>query len=300
VILSRKGFDASAGGTASPILPDGALCSLPIPDPMSPLRYADLKGASGSVGRMVEELTRGRIRAGAFAHLDPDLDSKALARPEGWRPLFGQTGPAQSHLCRQGVGPGDVFLFFGWFRGCVRRQGRLRYERHAPDLHVLFGWLQVGAVVRVAKLAPRELPWARKHPHFWGERGAGNTLYVAADHLVLDGAPRGLERFPGAGLFPCFGPTLCLSARPGSEPRGLWKLPAWMHSSGRMPLLSHHTDPARWAQTDGGWLLRSVGRGQEFVIDLDCVPRGAAISWIARLLTLGRGHRTGGLHPPLA
>ncbi|MGO9273044.1 MAG: hypothetical protein ACLQOO_22875, partial [Terriglobia bacterium] len=31
VIFSRKGFDAEAGGVASPILPDKRLCSIPIP-----------------------------------------------------------------------------------------------------------------------------------------------------------------------------------------------------------------------------------------------------------------------------
>ena len=30
-ILSRKGFDSSNGGIASPILPDGTMLSLPIP-----------------------------------------------------------------------------------------------------------------------------------------------------------------------------------------------------------------------------------------------------------------------------
>ena len=32
IILSRKGFDSSAGKQASPIMPDGTLLSLPIPD----------------------------------------------------------------------------------------------------------------------------------------------------------------------------------------------------------------------------------------------------------------------------
>lgn len=31
-ILSRKGMDSAAGGFANPILPDGTLLSLPIPD----------------------------------------------------------------------------------------------------------------------------------------------------------------------------------------------------------------------------------------------------------------------------
>ncbi len=34
VILSRKGMDSTSGGIASPILPDGTLLSLPIPDKM--------------------------------------------------------------------------------------------------------------------------------------------------------------------------------------------------------------------------------------------------------------------------
>ena len=48
VVLSRKGMDSRAGGIPSPILPDGTLLSLPIPNEKSgvpyndPLGYADL------------------------------------------------------------------------------------------------------------------------------------------------------------------------------------------------------------------------------------------------------------------
>jgi hypothetical protein len=290
LILSRKGFDASAGGTASPILPGGALCSLPIPDPRSPTRYSDVETARGCLGRTVEELTRGRVRACTFAHLDPDLDANALPRARDWRPVFGQAGAAQSHLARQGVRPGDLFLFFGWFRRCVREDSRLRYARHAPDLHSLFGWLKVGEVVSVAELGPRDLGWARRHPHFSGGRGAGNMLYLAADHLVARGASADARRLPGAGLFPHFNPRLCLTARPGAVPRGVWKLPEWMHTCGRAPLLSHHADPGRWTCTHGGWLLRTVGRGQEFVIDLDQTPDPAgAADWLYELIRAGAG-----------
>ncbi|MBO4456467.1 MAG: hypothetical protein J5802_01965 [Butyrivibrio sp.] len=31
IILSRKGFDSTNGGCASPIMPDGTLLSMPIP-----------------------------------------------------------------------------------------------------------------------------------------------------------------------------------------------------------------------------------------------------------------------------
>ena len=42
IILSRKGFDAEAGGFASPILPDGTMVSLPIPDDSSVVKYDEL------------------------------------------------------------------------------------------------------------------------------------------------------------------------------------------------------------------------------------------------------------------
>ena len=42
VILSRKGMDSKSGGMASPILPDGTLLSLPIPDRTVGTAYKDL------------------------------------------------------------------------------------------------------------------------------------------------------------------------------------------------------------------------------------------------------------------
>jgi len=42
VILSRKGFDSGTGGYPSPILPDGTLLSLPIPDATSDIKYSDI------------------------------------------------------------------------------------------------------------------------------------------------------------------------------------------------------------------------------------------------------------------
>ena len=144
--------------------------------------------------------------------------------------------------------PIDNFLFFGWFRRCVHERGKLRYARHAPNLHTFFGWLQVAEVVPLVKLGQKDLGWARGHPHFWGERGTGNTLYLAAERFTAEGAPREARDLPGAGLFPRFDPRLCLTARPGFAPRSLWQLPEWIHTPGRVPLLSHHQDPGRWSR----------------------------------------------------
>src|SRR4051812_32704089 len=64
LILSRKGFDSALGGVASPIFPDTALTSLPIPLPDAPKTYAELaKGPLGGLGPIVHDLPAARSRA---------------------------------------------------------------------------------------------------------------------------------------------------------------------------------------------------------------------------------------------
>lgn len=72
-ILSRKGFDSSSGGCASPILPDGRLLTLPIPSTGGPVRFRDLAHDSVEVGQLVHDLSRGGVTPDDTAHLDPVL-----------------------------------------------------------------------------------------------------------------------------------------------------------------------------------------------------------------------------------
>jgi len=259
LILSRKGFDASDGGAPSPILADGRLFSLPIPCQHSPMTYDDLALRGHSVGQLVQDLTRGRIRGEHCAHLDPDLRPGIYPRLEGWRPLFGQAGAAQAHLASQGVGVGDLFLFFGWFRQAECYSGRYRYVKNAPDLHVVYGWLRVGEVLDLAGRPDTAPAWAAYHPHCHGRRQGPNVLYVAA---------RG-------GALEHYDQRLCLTA-PGAG-RSLWRLPSWVCPQGRPPL-TYHGDPKRWIEEDERHvLLRTAARGQEFVLDTAQYPQ--ALAW---------------------
>ncbi|MCY4028235.1 MAG: hypothetical protein OXH75_18215 [Acidobacteria bacterium] len=203
LVLSRKGLDSSSGGVPSPLLPDGTAVPLPIPARHGPKRFRDVRWRDGSLGPLVEDLTGGRVRADHRCHLDPDLQPGALPRPAGWRPVFGQHGAAQSHLAREGVGPGDVFLYFGWFQLAEpAASGRWRYVRHAPPVHRLFGWLQVSEVVAVGTdtagvLAAR--PWLSDHPHVNGPSWrSNNTIYVSTRTLRIGGRSTGAR---GGGLF---------------------------------------------------------------------------------------------------
>jgi len=132
LIFRRKGFDSSAGGCPSPIMPDGTLVPFPIPDKASPIRYRDVQIGGYSLGRVVADLTRAKQKPHFGAHLDPDLDAGAYPRGDGWRPVFGQADSAQSALERQGVACGDLFLFFGWFRDVEACGGRFGSSRARP------------------------------------------------------------------------------------------------------------------------------------------------------------------------
>src|ERR1700686_724387 len=106
IIFSRKGFDSGTGKVASPILPSGKLCSLPIPETLAcanPLRYQDILFDGQSLGMLVHDLTRGKISPGTPAHLDPDLNSASVPRLPDWKPIFGQAGAAESHLQHQNI-----------------------------------------------------------------------------------------------------------------------------------------------------------------------------------------------------
>jgi hypothetical protein len=277
IVLSRKGFDSSAGGVASPILPDGTLLSLPIPDPNSDISYNDLNGSGYSLGQIVEDLTRSAVTAQDKAHLDPDLEFGTYRRRPGWRPLFGQDGAAQGHLMRSGVRKGDLFLFFGWFRQTQFENSHLRFRQGATDQHVLFGWLQIGTIVAGDKIRSELPSWARYHPHHARPPDNNNTIYMAAERLWLDGRPVDL---PGAGPFKRYCPELCLTA-PGSSRRTEWQLPRWFYPRENRPPLSYHSRRDRWSLNDDHTLLRSVGRGQEFVLDTRYYPE--SIGWVQGL-----------------
>ena len=281
IIFSRKGFDKANGGVPSPIFPDGTTLSLPIPYPRSPTRFKDVQWCGESLGPMVESLSNCRVMGADRCHLDPDLNADALERLPGWRPAFGQVGKAQSHLESQGVGPGDLFLFFGWFRAVERANGgSWKYVRNAPQLHRLFGWLQVSEVVPVEGTLTRaraKRPWLSKHPHL-NRHWDNNTVYIARETLDVEG----VTARTGAGLFSGNGDRLTLTA-PRAANRSKWRLPLWIYPPGSPPSLTYHCDKGRWRRRKPWVYLDTVGIGQEFVIDAGGRPD--ANVWLRELFS---------------
>ena len=161
LIISRKGFDSGSGGCPSPIFPDGTMFSLPIPSGDEEA-FADLQHGDIDITEVVSGITNGRMSRRGRVHLDPDLNFDAYRyrkdRPDWrqWRGMLGQAGIAQSHLNKQEVGDGDVFLFFGLYRRVEETALGWRFIRGAPEMHVLSKWTPLVSNYRLDRLARNE------------------------------------------------------------------------------------------------------------------------------------------------
>jgi len=241
IVFSRKGFDSGAGGAPSPIK-EGRPISLPIPTQGRSLTtYGDLE-----LGDIVEQVTKGRLSRSSLCHHDPMFEAGRCA--------FGQTGAAQSHLRNQGVGIGDVFLFFGLF---ANADGR---DRH----HRIHGYLEVESVNALGPkpdAASQPAGFSRPHPHTLGEWNQNNTIYIGRGHVAINAhADLRLSRI--------------------GEQVSRWRVPPWLRTAG----LTYHGRPDRWV---GEETLFSVAKGQEFVSDISMTPE--AFPWLERVKALIRG-----------
>jgi hypothetical protein len=251
IILSRKGFDSAYGGYPSPILPGGRLISLPIPD-NDIVKYSDLKlNDKQTYFDLMKQLNQ-KIKYGTKwheltkdteCHLDPDIYSDVVTRDKAWCSLFGQIKAAQGHLSKQKVGVGDLFLFFGWFKQTIWENEKLCFKKSAPDLHVIFGYLQIGKIINSEKDIST---WMKYHPHCKAERWCvkNNAIYVARDTLTWD------NKIPGAGVFK-FSKELVLTKE--GFTRSNWDLPDFfkkvkMSKHRQEKVIEDNDDVENWAK----------------------------------------------------
>ena len=270
VILSRKGFDSSDGGSPSAILPDGHLLSFPIPDTVGNLRYGDVGQTTDYSFKELISMLGLKVKSDDLCHLDPDLVYGSLPRQDGWRPLFGQCGAAAAHLSHQQVQVGDLFLFFGWFRRTRKTAHGIAWDTTDPGRHVIYGYLEIGQIVPLDTTT--QVPaWASYHPHVQPSfrLAPNNVLYFARDLLS------GTRSTPGAGTLR-FHESLALTLE--GRNRTAWRLPEFLRD---VPISYHST--ASWKQDH----FRAVSRGQEFVI----AENTAVMEW-ARALVMESAEAT--------
>lgn len=257
IILSRKGFDSSSGGMPSPILPDGTLLSMPIPSDDA-VKYCELDYKGKKYSEVIKELKPNFKYE--FCHLDPDIRGNCGLRCNDWLPAFGQAGAALSHLNNHDVKEGDLFLYFGWFKQTeYDNTGKLRFVKSAPDIHVIYGYLQVGKVLRNWDEI-QNISW---HPHADSRRKKDrlNAIYLASEKLLnFD--------YPGFGVLD-YSENLVLTKI--GESRSHWLLPKCLVGKE----ISYHK-PSNYK--DG--YFQSAMRGQEFVVEAD----DQILNWVHSIL----------------
>lgn len=70
LVLSRKGFDSSYGGMPSPILLDGQLVPLPIPDRDDHYTFRDLNFGGVPLEALLQDFSRGTLSLDSIIHLN--------------------------------------------------------------------------------------------------------------------------------------------------------------------------------------------------------------------------------------
>jgi hypothetical protein len=247
IILSRKGFDSKFGGQPSPILPDGTLLSLPIPSKLDSQPFTDLVYDKKSYFDIIKELNlKNKFKKNYTCHLDPDIRRNSLKRASNWKPLFGQENGALSHLEKNKVQNGDIFLFFGWFKQTELINGKYNYVKGAPDLHIIFGYLQIG---EIHKSADSNKDFLKDHCHYNRfSKNSNNCIYESTKQLSLD------KKLPGSGCLK-FNEELVLTKKGLS--RSKWNLPNFFKKIN----ITHHS---KSSFKDG--YFESAKIGQEFII----------------------------------
>jgi hypothetical protein len=260
IILSRKGFDSSYGGQASPIMPDKTLLSLPIPLKLDKHNFTGLKYKEKTYYDIICDLKdKPDVKEYYTCHLDPDIRADVIERDYNWKPLFGQSDSAEGHLRNRGVCEGDLFLFFGWFRDTEIINGRHQYKKDAKDLHVIYGYMEIGKKYDNYSQLPA---YARYHSHAGeGKLNKKNCIYEAAERLSIDPSK------PGAGNF-MFNEKLVLTKN--GESRSKWYLPDFF----KEVKISYHSLNSF---KDG--YFDSAKKGQEFVIE----PNNDVMVWVKKL-----------------
>lgn len=151
---------------------------------------------------------------------------------------------------------------------------------------MFFGWLEVGEVWSPDDESFQPPEWASEHPHMVknyltkntgskGKKSVMNKVYVA------DQTDAGYK----AGVFSRYSDELVITAPAPNTSRCYWRLPKWFHPSEKNSKLTYHSRPDRWTSFDTHVELKSVVRGQEFILDTADYPE--AEDWARQLIATG-------------
>jgi hypothetical protein len=296
VVLSRKGFDSTAGGGFSPFDPKTRkYIVLPIPvgkkelEICNPLKYEEvhlqgnyldgypqtnLKSLMETMKKKATIKTKDGKEKSEYAHFDPWLGHCPWLAEGSSHQIgaFGQVGIPQAQLHNQGVGEGSLFLFFSRFT-TIDKNGEnkivpgISRENLNKDLYFIYGWLKVKKVIREYKdiIDDKSLQSLKSlHPHAteqYFKNYPNNTIYIADELMFPD------DTIPGCGYFPRLNTDLCLTASDSDQQKygqwipSRWKLPNFLREK-CLSVLNK-----RFVPKGDLCLVETTGQWQEAVFD---------------------------------
>ena len=260
IILSRKGFDSTAGGFASPVFPDGTLFSIPIPSKSDKFTYSNLnfKCENDSISKILNDLTSKKIHSGKWRECDYGgskfhchYDPMPYSSEDFTGIAFGQYGRTESHLRKQGIKKGDIFLFYGWFRKVKKVDNRWQYTSDALDIHLIWSYMEVGEILKIDTVEEKQkvlniYPFLENHAHMYISENVQNSIYLSKKHRYFK-----------------YDEIRCLTDLKDYKGRAKWRLPNYFNHSEAFTFLKD-------LQKDNNDVIISHrGYGQEFVLDLE-------------------------------
>lgn len=305
IILSRKGFDFSAGGDYSPFDPDtGKYIVLPIPVdekeevPISnPLKYEEVKIKSSYLSGcdapnlkdlikqtikkepIIEKKIQGRKHniLSWHAHFDPWLGHCPWLEGESNHSIgaFGQVGIAQAHLNTQKVEKGSLFLFFSRFRPFPKaRESNCGFspEQLNSGLYFIYGWLRVGwkPIQKFEDIANIDILNEKEKEEFRRRHPHATKPYFAKKGNTIYIANKFLlddtRSFSGCGYFPKLTENLLLTATDSAQKPDKWIPSRWKMPPG-FSLQTCKSVFNKEAKWDNTGLVRTGWQWQEAVFD---------------------------------
>ena len=263
IILSRKGFDTQTGGYPSPVFPDNTMFSIPIPNKSNRETYKNLnfKHNNIPISKILNDLTKKRIRNKDKKRLEPfDYYTESKFRchydPQIIENHFtlGQAHNALSHLNKQNVGKGDVFVFYGLFRKVEFNQKNNKWKYKDKPFHCIFGYMKVKDIIEIKnkQFNIEKYPFSKNHPHL---------------------QPDFLNEFPESKIY--IGSTFeyfkfdkkrVLTDMDNYKNVSKWKLPI------NFDFTEYITYIQKMEVKNNSCYIQHTGYGQEFVISTEKIP----------------------------
>lgn len=306
VVLSRKGFDSSAGGGYSPFDPKtGEYIVLPIPDGKigayigNGTRYEQIKIKPNYLDRInastLEELvnsdalrfvnTKAKVKEAItnnYAHFDPWLGDCPWLEDKSNHQIgaFGQVDRPQAQLHTQGVGEGSLFLFFSRFEP-IKTTSQDSEKIVVPDnisrehlgggLYFIYGWLKVKEVIQQYKPIKDDYPeLLSRHPHATKEYFdyyANKENGKNTIYIADEFLFNDGSNIRGCGYFPTLNEDLLLTA-PAQESEKSW-IPSRWSLKGFFKENCSSVLKCKGQIRDGSWLVETGWQWQEAVFDFD-------------------------------